>query len=162
MKVYAILLRAISHQIPNLLSCRMTLKFILFNSLAPGRFEWYFREIDFKPMSMMDGWGISREIALRWMLLDLTDGKSALVQVMAWCRQATSHYLSNVDLDLLSPYGVTRPQWVKKSTDFSLHIITIIKEKWKVLYFCCVISSSSALKYFPLSSLNEILFYYQL
>ena len=28
------------------------------------------------------------------MPLDLTDDKSTLVQVMAWCRQATSHYLS--------------------------------------------------------------------
>ena len=27
-------------------------------------------------------------------ILNLTDDKSALVQVMAWCRQATSHYLS--------------------------------------------------------------------
>ena len=28
------------------------------------------------------------------MSLNLTDDKSTLVQVMAWCRQATSHYLS--------------------------------------------------------------------
>ena len=33
------------------------------------------------------------EIALSWMLQDLTDDKSALVQVMAWCR-APSHYLN--------------------------------------------------------------------
>ena len=32
---------------------------------------------------------------------------------MAWCRQATSHYLSQCWLSLLSPYGVARPQWVK-------------------------------------------------
>ena len=31
---------------------------------------------------------------LRWMSLDLTDDKPPLVQVMAWCHQATSHYLS--------------------------------------------------------------------
>ena len=44
---------------------------------------------------MNGGWGgISYEIALRCMPLDLTDNKSTLVQVMAWCRQATSHYLS--------------------------------------------------------------------
>ena len=35
------------------------------------------------------------ETALNWMLLvDLTDDKSTLFQVMAWCRQATSHYLN--------------------------------------------------------------------
>ena len=43
---------------------------------------------------MTDGWDISCEIVLREMLLDLTDDKSTLVQVMAWCRQASSHYLS--------------------------------------------------------------------
>ena len=30
---------------------------------------------------------------------------------MAWCHQATSHYLSQCWPRLLSPYGVTRPQW---------------------------------------------------
>ena len=61
---------------------------------------------------MTDDWGISYEIGLRWMLLDLTDDKSTLVQVMAWCRQATSHYLSQCWPRSLSPYGVTKPQWV--------------------------------------------------
>ena len=32
---------------------------------------------------------------------------------MAWCRQATSHYLSQCGPRSLSPYDVTRPQWVK-------------------------------------------------
>ena len=67
---------------------------------------------------MNGGWGISYEIALRWMPLDLTDGKSTLVQelqVMAWCRQATSHYfLSQCWPRSLSPYDVTRPQWVNR------------------------------------------------
>ena len=31
---------------------------------------------------------------------------------MGWCRQATSHYLSQCWLSCLSPYGVVRPQWV--------------------------------------------------
>ena len=43
---------------------------------------------------MIDGWGICCEITLIWMSLDFTDDQSTLVQVMAWCRQATSHYLS--------------------------------------------------------------------
>ena len=46
------------------------------------------------------------------MWLDLTDEKSTLVLVMAWCRQATSHYLSQCWPRFMSPYGVTRPQWV--------------------------------------------------
>ena len=36
----------------------------------------------------------------------------ALVQVIAWCRQATSHYLSQCWPRSPSPYDVTRPQWV--------------------------------------------------
>ena len=31
---------------------------------------------------------------------------------MAWCRQATSHYLSQCLLRPMSPNGVTGPQWV--------------------------------------------------
>ena len=44
------------------------------------------------------------------MPMDLTDGRSTLVQVMAWCRQATSHLLKPI---LTQIYGVIRPQWVK-------------------------------------------------
>ena len=54
----------------------------------------------------------SKDNAVRWMPWDLTNEKSTLVQVMAWCRQATSHYLSQCWPSSMSPYGVTRPQWV--------------------------------------------------
>ena len=36
---------------------------------------------------------------------------------MAWCRQATSHYLSQSWPRNLLPYGVTRGQWVKSNTN---------------------------------------------
>ena len=62
---------------------------------------------------MTDGWGSSCKIALRWMPLDLPYDKSTLVQVMAWCRQTTSHCLSQCWPGFISPHGVTRPQWVK-------------------------------------------------
>ena len=41
---------------------------------------------------------------------------SRLVQVMASCRQTTSHYLSQCWLSSLSRYGVARSQWVKTQT----------------------------------------------
>ena len=47
------------------------------------------------------------------MSLDFTDDQSILVQVMAWCRQAAIHYLSQCWPRSLLSYGVTRPQWVK-------------------------------------------------
>ena len=83
-----------------------------FNSLAPGKFEWNFKYVIFQGNLMIDGWGIACELTLRWMSLNLTDDKSTLVQVMALCRQAPSHYLSQCWPRSMSPYDVTRPQWV--------------------------------------------------
>ena len=80
------------------------------NSLAPGTFEWNFKYVIFKLILGIDGWSLSCEIAPIWMSLDFTDDQSTLVQVMAWCRQSTSHYLSQCWHRSLSPYGLTRPQ----------------------------------------------------
>ena len=62
----------------------------------------------------MDG-VIALEIADRCLSQDFTDDKSILVEVMAWCRQATSHYPSQCCPRSLLPYSVTRPQWVNPS-----------------------------------------------
>ena len=91
------------------------------NSLAPGKFELHFRYLIFQIISVINGWGISCELALRWTSLNITDDKSTLVQVMAWCRQATSHYLSQWWPRCLSPYGITRPQWVKLQLSTSIY-----------------------------------------
>ena len=82
------------------------------NSLSPGKFEWNFVYVIFKRILVIDGCGFCCEIALIWMSLDFTDNQSTLVQVMAWCCQETSHYLSQCWPRSLSPYGITRPQWV--------------------------------------------------
>ena len=82
------------------------------NSLAPGRFQFNFRSVIFKLTLVNGGSGISYEIALWCMPQDITDDKSTLVQAMAWCRQATSHCLSQCWPRSMSPNGVTRPQWV--------------------------------------------------
>ena len=84
----------------------------IFNSLAPGTFKFNFRWVIFKLILVKGGWGISYEIFLRLMPLDHINDKSTLVQVMAWCRQATGHYLSQRWPRSMSPNGVTRPQWV--------------------------------------------------
>ena len=57
---------------------------------------------------MTDGRGISCKIALRWMPLNLIDDRPTLVQVMAWYRQATSHYLNQCWPRSPAPDGVTR------------------------------------------------------
>ena len=43
---------------------------------------------------------------------DHTDDKSTLVQVMAWCHQAPSHYLNQCWPTSMIPYDITRLQWV--------------------------------------------------
>ena len=86
---------------------------VTINSLAPGRSERDSKNIIFNLVLLI---GIFRSpyVNCFWrMPQDLTDDKSALVQVMAWCRQATSHYLSQCWISSLSPHGITRPQWVK-------------------------------------------------
>ena len=103
-----------------------------FNSLAPGKFEWNFKYLILQIISVIDGWGISCELALGWMSLDITHDKSTLVQVMAWCRQATSHYLSQCWLRSLSPYGITRPQWVKTGANQIISWMSICYSSVKI------------------------------
>ena len=79
-------------------------------SLAPDRLK---RNLSSCNLILVNkGWGIPCEMALKWLSLDFTDDKLTLVQVMAWCRQATSHYLSQYWPKFMLPCGVTRPQWV--------------------------------------------------
>ena len=83
------------------------------NSLAPGRSECNSKNVIFYLVLLIAIYRSSHDDILWWMPQDLTDDhKSTLVQVMAWCRQAPSHYLSQCCLSSLSPYGVARPQWV--------------------------------------------------
>ena len=49
------------------------------NSLAPGRFKRNFRRVIFQLILVIDSWSISCKIVLKWMPMDLTDGKSTLV-----------------------------------------------------------------------------------
>ena len=86
---------------------------LLFNSLALGRFDYSLKLIDLL-ISTINILSIFCEIAIMWMPQHLTDHQSTLVQVMAWCRQATSHYLSQCWPRSLSPYDVTRPKWLNE------------------------------------------------
>ena len=68
------------------------------------------------------------------MPLDLTDDKSPLVQVMAWCRQATSHYLSQYWPRSMSPNGVTKPPFLHVS---STVFFSFTNASWQTLKSCC-------------------------
>ena len=82
------------------------------NSLAPGRSECDSKRGISNLVLLIDIFRSSHDNALNWMPQDLTDDKSTLVQVMAWCRQATSHYLRQNWLSPLLPNDLTRPQQV--------------------------------------------------
>ena len=84
------------------------------NSLAPGRPGCHFKTAIFNLVLLIGILISSNDNALRWMPWHLTDEKSTLVQVMAWYRQATSHYLSQCWPISMSPYGVARPQRVNE------------------------------------------------
>ena len=90
------------------------------NSLASGRCINNLESVIFKHMLRIKFMSTCK-IALRSLPQNLPNEKSTLVQVMAWCRQATSHYLSQCWPRSLLPYGITRPQWVNTQMrqDFS-------------------------------------------
>ena len=107
----------------------------MLSSLSYGRFEGNFIKVNFKLVLMIDGSGISVEIDFRLILLDLTNDNSTLVQVMAWCRQATSRYLSQWRPCSTSPYGVTRRQWVNVIFIAAIWKVTVYF--WNATVFCC-------------------------
>ena len=67
----------------------------------------------FPAFLVINSWCLSCKIALRWMPHNLANEKSTMVRVMVWCRQATSHYMSQCWPRSISSYVVTMPQWVK-------------------------------------------------
>ena len=95
-------------------------------SMAPGRCASYFKNVLFNLSinAKINIWGTPREIALSWMPQNFINKKSKLVQIMAWCGQATRHCLSQCWHRSMSPYGVTMPQWVNcvliRHTDLGL------------------------------------------
>ena len=73
------------------------------------------KSINFTFIIQNSNLGTQRAIAFRRMPENLTNEKFTLVQVMAWCRLAASHYLNQCWRSPYSPYGITRPLWVKFS-----------------------------------------------
>ena len=93
-----------------------------FNSLPPGRCVCNLNSVIFKLICGIYILSIPCEIALMWMLQDLTADQLTSFQVMAWCRQATSDYLSQCWLRSMSSHGITRPQWIKWCPKSPCHI----------------------------------------
>ena len=95
------------------------------NSLAPGRCSRNFKSEILRFILWNYDQTISCKTVIRGMLHNFTDDKSTMVQVMAWCHQTASHYLSQCWPRSMPPYGVTMPQWVNMAAlvyDIAKHI----------------------------------------
>ena len=57
------------------------------------------------------------------------DDKSTLVQVMAWCSQATSNYLSQCWARSILPYGITRSHWGFIEAEWCIYV-SVNKHHW--------------------------------
>ena len=110
-------MRAVSQEIPQPLNNKISLKIThlkftlnlpgiseLTHCSFPSRCGTNFECIVFKLIIQNSSWGPCCEIALIWMPENSTNGESILVQVMAWCRQAPSHYLCQCWPRSMSPY----------------------------------------------------------
>ena len=92
--------------------------------LAPGQCHGGsdFEIIIFKVIIENSSLSTRGEITQRLMPQTLIDKKSALVRVMVWCRQATSHYLNQCWPRSMSPYGITRPKWLPRKFNQNTNI----------------------------------------
>ena len=82
-----------------------------------------------------------------------------LVQIMAWCRQATSHYLNHCWPRSMSPYSITRPQWVKHLFKLgSPNLDQSCKIPWLRSLLCCGIIGLDLQGQIELKSKNIIHF----
>ena len=88
------------------------------NSLASGRCS-NLKSVIFRHIIRINFMSTSCKIAFHLMPQNTFDGVM-LIQVMAWCHQATNHYLSQCWPRSMSPYGVTKPQWVN-----TMHVVAL-------------------------------------
>ena len=97
------------------------------NSWTPGWCGSNFKSTIFKLIIQNSSLGTHCEIALMLMPQNLTDETLTLVQLIAWSRQARNHYLSQCSPRSVSPYGITKPQWVNSSPPSAAYMIQWIE-----------------------------------
>ena len=99
-------------------------------------------------------WYLEHFLAMKLVLVEChrsSDGKSTLVQVMASCHQATSHYLKQCWLRSILPYNITGPQWITFSADSEaqnllyesfLFMSALISKQFNDQYIHCAVGYS--------------------
>ena len=86
---------------------------LTFNTLRLGQNGRHLADDIFRCIFLKENMCILIWISPKFVHKGPINNQSATVQVMAWCRQTTSHYLNHCWPISLLPYGVLRPQWVK-------------------------------------------------
>ena len=86
-----------------------------FNTLRLGQNGCHFPDKIFKCIFLNESVWISIRMSLEFVPKVPRNNIPALVQIMAWCLQATSHYLNQWWPSLPTHICITRPQWVKQS-----------------------------------------------
>ena len=104
----------VKHIKPSLMDKKMSFNKV--NSLASGRCS-NLKSVIFRHIIQIIFMSTSCKIAFHFMPQNTFDGVM-LIQVMAWCHQATNHYLSQCWPRSMSPYGFTKPQWVN-----TMHVV---------------------------------------
>ena len=83
-----------------------------FTNIWVNNTDCYPTSVMLKLLSRMNIWCITYKIAHRRILPTIIDDKSTLAQVVARCRQETSHYKSQCWPLPMSPCDISRQQWV--------------------------------------------------
>ena len=96
------------------------------NSSVPGRCGCDIKCVNFNHILGIDILSNQVNVTLEQMPNSLIDSKSMLVQLMALCHQATSHYLNQYWPESPTSYDVILPQWIELSAYFELTLALIM------------------------------------
>ena len=83
-----------------------------FECIYPWKWGNSFKSVIFRHMLQIKFMNTSCKITPRWMPQSTFDDKSALIHVMAWCCQATSHNLRQCWSRSMLPYDIAKLHWV--------------------------------------------------
>ena len=131
------------------------------NSLAPGRSECDSKTGIFNLNLLIVIFRSSHGNAMRWMPQDLTDDKSTLGQVMAWCHQASNLHLNQCWPSSLTHICSTRDRGVNYcwlTVLVQLMPLFAWGNKWintLRTHYICFKQASSLVDWMPLSILNN-------
>ena len=96
------------------------------NSLASGKCTCGIKCLIIKRQLLIEILNIAGGIVISLMPQDCLDGKSILVQVMTWCRQATNPCLNQCWPRFIPSYGVTQNEWTQWSRVTHIFVSNVI------------------------------------